>query len=178
VVVVVVPVAIMIVIVAAHEVLHGGVITAAEAFTIGFTLLVGQVGTAILFAILHVGAAMIVEVLAGTLDSILEALAAKLVKFVWSSIPWPLGEPRAPIRSTDQMRHTNVVSSTEAFAVGAPHPRWNAWTAIFFAIIDIWPAVVADVFAGAFNAVVESTALHVIPGVGWTTPVVTILCES
>jgi hypothetical protein len=49
---------------------------------------------------------------------------------------------------------------------------------VLVAVIHVRPAMVAEVPAGAFNAVMEAAALNVIPCVGRAVPVVTILGES
>ena len=149
-----------------------------ESFTISITLFGRHMGMTVLLAVLHVRAAVIIEVLAGSFDTIPESLAADLVEFIGSCVPRAIRGPHAPIWSAHHVRHGNVVTMPEAFAVGGPHRRRNIGMPVFIAVVDIGTAMIAKVFASAFHAIVEAAALHIVPCVGRAVPVIAILSES
>lgn len=161
-----------------HEVVYANLVATTETFAISLALFGREVRIAIFLAIIDVEATVVVEVLAGTLNAIEESLAVKRVKFIRRGVPGTIRGTPAPLRSAHQVRHGNVVTAAEALAVGRPHGRRNIGAAVLIAVVDVGAAMIAEVFAGAFNAVVEAAALNVVPGVGRALPVVTILSET
>jgi hypothetical protein len=121
---------------------------------------------------------MVVEVLAGSFNAVLESLAAKRVELIRGCVPRALGSAHAPVLGSHQMRHGDVVTATEALAIGAPHGFRDVGTAILIAIVDVGTAMIAEILSCAFDAVVKASALNVVPRIGWAIPVFTILCES
>lgn len=84
----------------AHHVVDANLISVAEAVAVGFALFRRQVRMAILIAVFDIGPAVIIEVLTGSFDAVLKPLTAKLIEFVWRSVPRPVRCAHAPIRCT------------------------------------------------------------------------------
>jgi len=69
-----------------HQVIHAGLISAAESVTIGFTVVMGNRRMAELFAILHAGLAVILVILARAFNAVVEALRLRSLNLGgWSS---------------------------------------------------------------------------------------------
>jgi hypothetical protein len=68
-------------------VVHGRIVAAAEAFAVIPSRVVGNVGVAVFVAVLYIRAAMVVVVLAGTFDAIMEALALNVAELLRRRIP-------------------------------------------------------------------------------------------
>ena len=96
---------------------------------------------------------------------------------VWR-VPGTVGGAHSPVVRACQMRHPNVVSAAEAFAICAPHFRWDIGAAILIAVVDIRTAMVAKIFPCTLDSIVKSAPLYLIPGVRRSLPVVAILTEA
>lgn len=169
---------VVIVIAIAHHMVDGDMVPAAEAVTVGLTLIRRKVRMTVLVSVVHIGTTVIIEVFAGAFDTILESLPAELIEFIWGSVPGTFRGTHTPVGRTRQVRHTNVVSATEALAVGAPHLGWNIGTAIFIPIVDVGTAVIVEVLVSPLDPIVKAATLYIVPGVRRPLPVVAILADS
>jgi hypothetical protein len=68
-------------------VVHGHVVATAETFTVVFSSAGRDVGMTILIPIVHIWSAVVIEVLACALDSIVKTLALNLTKLPGRGIP-------------------------------------------------------------------------------------------
>jgi hypothetical protein len=66
---------------------HGYVVAATVAFAVVLADRSIDVGMTVLFAVVYVGHAVVIEVLAGTLDTVVKALALNLPELSWRRIP-------------------------------------------------------------------------------------------
>jgi ABC-type cobalamin transport system permease subunit len=155
----------------AHQVCHRTVITAPEAFPVCFALFRWQVRMPVFVAIVYVGTAMVLEVAAGALHTVVESLPLELVKLVGKSIPlgrrrwwrWRgYGSAVPLISATHQVFHCPVIAPTESVAIGVAHLPWDMGVPIFVAILHVGSTVVIEIAASAFDAVVKSLTLKFI----------------
>jgi hypothetical protein len=135
-------------------------------------------GMTILVAIVHIGTAVIIDVLAGSFYSVAESLSMKLVKFIRGRIPWAIGSTHTPIRSTNQVPHGAVITATESFAVGGPHRRRDIGMPVLIAVVHVGLPMIAEVLLRTVDAIAEASALHVVPCIRRAIPVIAILRES
>lgn len=99
----------------------GEFIAAAETFTVLISGFAGYVWMAILVAIVDVGAAVVVEVFAGTLDAVVKALAGNVTELVGRGVPGTFHNRRGHGRPTvHEVRHGEFITATEAFAIFLP----------------------------------------------------------
>ena len=70
-----------------HDVRHGHVVSTPKALAIGFAQPTGHIRIAILIAIIHVRAAVVLEVLAGSFHSVVESASLHIVPGVRRSLP-------------------------------------------------------------------------------------------
>ena len=70
-----------------HQMIHSLFVTPTITFAIIFPRALRYVGVPIFLAIIHVGSAMIVKILARALDSIVITLPLDLTKLLWRRIP-------------------------------------------------------------------------------------------
>ena len=172
----IVVVAVMVVV--AHHMVDGSLISVTESITVGLALLWRKMGTAVLFAVVYIGTAVIIEVLAGSFNAVLESLAAQLIEFIGRCVPGTIGSTHAPVVRAREVRHAHVISATEAFAISTPELRWNVGTAIFLPIVDIWTAVITEVLLGPLDALMEAAPLHIVPGIWRSLPIIAILAKA
>ncbi len=166
---------VVVVMVIAHHMLDGDLVSTAESFAVGFALLCGQVRISILLAVLYIGPAVIVEVFAGSFDTILKSLTSQLIKFIWRRVPRTVGSTHAPVVHAGQVRHAYVVSAAKAFAICAPHVLRNIGMAVFLAIVDIGTTMVTEVLVSSLDTVMKAAPLHVVPLIRRSLPVIAIL---
>ncbi len=69
------------------QVLDGLLIAALEAFPVICTRALRNVWVPIFFAIVHIRPAMVIEVFAGTFNTIVKALALNLAELLWRRVP-------------------------------------------------------------------------------------------
>src|SRR5579872_1472871 len=154
---------------------HRTVITAPEAFPVCFSLFRWKVRMPIFVSIVNVGTAMVLEVAAGPLHTVVESLPLELVKFAGKSIP--LGRrrwwrrrgngPAVPlISAAHQVFHCPVIAPTESVAIGVAHLPWDMRVTIFVPILYVGSTVIIEIAASAVDAVVKSLALKFIEFLG------------
>ena len=67
--------------------IHGRFVAATEAFAVVCLGAVGNMGMAVLIAIVDVGPAMVVVVLAGAFDTVVVSLPLDIAKLLWRCVP-------------------------------------------------------------------------------------------
>ena len=84
---IVVVITVVIAVVVAHQVMHTDVVSAAEAFTIGFAFFAGKMRMTELIAVVHIEPAVIIEVFPGAFDAIAKTLVLDFRQICRGHIP-------------------------------------------------------------------------------------------
>jgi hypothetical protein len=79
------------------------------------------------------------------------------------------------VRFSDKVAHGHVVAASEAFLVVFSSAGRDVRMTILFSIVDIGHAVIVEVFAGAFDAVVKALALDFAKLRRWSIPPVSVV---
>ena len=74
-----------------------------------------------------------------------------------------------------QMVHGRVIAATETFSIVIPGAFRNVGVAEFFPALDIGSAVMIEVLAGPFNAIVKTLPLDFAELMGRGIPLITII---
>jgi hypothetical protein len=81
----------------------------------------------------------------------------------------------AAISSARQVSDAHIIATAETFAVRFSVTSSKIRVTVLLTVVDIGSAMIADVFARAFNSIAESLALDIIPLLRGRLPVVVIL---
>lgn len=158
----------------AHEVVHGADVAAAEALAIGIAQFAGHGRVAELFAVFGVGVAVPVKVAARVLHAVAEALLLDFIELGGRHVPGAArlgrGHGRSHAGATHEVPHGDVVAAAEAVTVGFALLWGHVRVTELFVLLDIGLAMVVEVVAGTFDAVVEALPLDVIQLLGRHVP--------
>jgi hypothetical protein len=151
----------------------------------------------VLSAVVHVWPAVVVEIFAGALHSILKATALDIAAHSLAHIRATLvvvahllaGSTHLLVGLTHllfsltnrllisarQVRHTPFIAAAKAITIGFPLFARKAGIAVLVAIVHVRLAVIAEILARAFNAILETFALNLLQFLRRGIPVAAIL---
>jgi hypothetical protein len=153
-----------VVVVVFTEVRKSQIVAAVEAVTVIVAEGWRNVGMAEFVSSFHIRGTMILDVLVGALNAIVEALALKVTELRWRRIPAAANLDdgcRNWSRSCLEVRNGQIVAAAEAVAVIIAEGWRNVGIAEFISSFHIRGTMILDVLVGALNAIVEALALKV-----------------
>jgi hypothetical protein len=136
----------------------GALVAETEAFAIVIDELRRNVWIAVLVAVVGVGAAMVFDVAAGTINTVMESALANLRETIRNVVPLSV------LRYAIDLGDLLFVSAAEACTVLLGSVRRQMRIAIFVAIVGVGAAMIFNVLLRTDAAIFKSAAFEVIEG--------------
>jgi hypothetical protein len=167
---------------------HGPIIATTVGIAVIVLELAGDSGMTEFLVSGWVGSAAEIKIATRGFDSIAVTVLLVLAELRWGCIPGAFDlvqlahnrgrRGRDPITVAHQVGDSGVVATAEAFAIGVADFRGSTGIAEFVTIVDVGAAMVLEVAAGAFDAVVEAAALNVTKLARGSIPAVSVLRDA
>jgi hypothetical protein len=131
----------------------------------------------VLIAVVHVWPTVVVKIFACTFHPILKATAldfaalfpahirsatVRLARLLFWPEHLPFSLTNRLLRSARQVRHTLIVATAKAITIRFSLVARNPRIAVLIAVVHIWPPVIVEILARAFDPVLETLALDLL----------------